>query len=90
MSRNEIAEEEVKAIHFAFFFFSAIFIGKNIFALKETYFTMTSIFFFESSFKLLKIPLMTQELPRKSKSRISIRTSDDQMESTVRLLGMYW
>lgn len=33
---------------------------------------------------------MTQELPRKSKSRISIRTSDDQMESTVRLLGMYW
>lgn len=33
---------------------------------------------------------MTQELPRKSKSRISIHTSDDQMESTVRLLGMYW
>lgn len=46
MSRNEIAEEEEKAIHFAFFFFSAIFIGKNLFALKETYFTMTSIFFF--------------------------------------------
>ena len=89
MSRNEIAEEEVKAIHFAFFF-CAIFIGKNLFALKETYFTMTSIFFFESSFKLLKMPFMTQELPRKSKSRISIRTSDDQMESTVRLLGMYW
>lgn len=42
------------------FFFSAIFIGKNLFALKETYFTMTSIFFFESSFKLLKMPLMTQ------------------------------